>query len=101
MRFPKKLPMLVGLFLLAAGLFLGVADLFHLRWYGIDIFSGAQYVTEDGQIADAPVESGEVTFWDYVPAWIYSLVLWLIAFAFFAWADFLRRSSRRIRRGTE
>jgi hypothetical protein len=84
MRFLKKLPMTLGSFFLFLGALLLFADLVHIHRYGIDIFSGSQYVDDDGQIADCPVESGFVPDYVFIPIYIYALGCWVIAAIAFA-----------------
>jgi hypothetical protein len=90
MCFLKKMPMAFGLFFLFAGSLLLFADLAHIQQYGIDIFSGAQYVTDDGQIADAPVESGWVPWYVFIPVYIYAAACWVIAAVAFAFLPLTR-----------
>jgi hypothetical protein len=95
MRFFKKLPITLGLFFFFLGALLLVADLVHIKRYGIDIFSGPQYVMDDGQIADCPVESGWVPDFMFIPIYIYALGCWVIAAIAFAFLPLVAKKAPR------
>src|SRR5271169_5833242 len=98
MRFLKRMPVTLGMSFLVIGSFLFVADIYHIRRYGIGIFSGNSYVTEDGQVADAP----EAPFFLFIPAYVYSLVCWVMAAIFFAFLPLVgKKDAGRVRDRTE
>ena len=50
---------------LILGIVMFVADMIHIRMYGIDIFSGNSFVMDDGEIADGP--TGEAPLFIFIP----------------------------------
>ena len=102
MNLLRKLPVIFGTFFLVIGLLLFIADIYHLHRYGIDIFSGNSYVTEDGQVADAPEEAGGAPIFFWIPAYVYSLMCWVMAAVAFAFLPFVGNDNlQRSRNGME
>lgn len=95
MRFLRKIPMAGGIFFLAVGLLLCVGDIIHIHLYGIDIFSGNEFVADDGQIVDGP--TGEAPEFMFIPAYVYAVGCWLAASIFFAFLPLAWRNSEKRR----
>jgi hypothetical protein len=100
MRLLLKIPMILGMLFLVLGVVLFVADMIHIRMYGIDLFSGNSFVMDDGEIADAP--TGETPFFLFIPLYAYAVGCWVIAAFFFAFLPFTTpKLPVRSFRGTE
>ena len=95
MRFLCQIPMAGGVFFLAIGLLLFVGDMIHIHLYGIDIFSGNEFVMDDGEIGDEP--TGETPSFMFIPAYVYAVGCWLAASIFFAFLPLVWRNSEKRR----
>jgi len=95
----KKIPIIFGSVLLAAGLAIFFCDAYvsYRCGFGINDVAG---MTDDGGPIDWP--TGERPAWTFIPAFVYSFGFWLAAAVVFSlWPEVGRGYHGRIRRGTE
>ncbi len=95
----RKIPLTIGLVLLAVGLAIFLYDASVIFRYGFDI-NDVVGMTDDGGPIDWP--TGERPAFTFIPAFVYSFGLWLAAAVVFSlWPEVGRRHHGRIYRGTE